>query len=163
MARQGWSPNPGMTNNDDPGRAELYGFRFEGRNRFARLFARFILLDRARCLALAEHQVGSADKSLKEIICVRWVLVRSEIAISPVQVWARIGESTEMRVTGKPVRRSVGLCFIALALIAAVLVLQGAKESHASLLYVCIFGGLFVGIPAVLGIGVVLENRRKRD
>jgi hypothetical protein len=78
------------------------------------------------------------------------------------QIEARIDEPTEMRVTGKPVRTSVGFCFIALALIAAVLVLPGAKESQSPLLYVCIFGGLFVGIPAALGIGVVLENRRKR-
>ena len=66
-----------------------------------------------------------------------------------------------MRVTGKPVRTSVGLCFIALALIAAGLVLPGAKESQEPLPYVCIFGGLFIGIPAALGIGIVLNNRRK--
>ena len=68
-----------------------------------------------------------------------------------------------MRVTGKPVSTSVGLFFIAFALIAAVLVLPGARSSQSPLLYVCIFGGLFVGVPAALGIGVVLENLRKRD
>jgi len=28
--------------------------------------------------------------------------------------------------------------------------------------FVCIFGGLFAGIPAALGVSVVVENRRKR-
>jgi hypothetical protein len=68
-----------------------------------------------------------------------------------------------MRITGKPVPTSVGGFFIAFALIAAVLVLPGAKGSQSPVLYVCIFGGLFVGIPAALGIGVILENLRKRD
>jgi hypothetical protein len=52
--------------------------------------------------------------------------------------------------------------FIAFALIAAVLLLPGAKGSQAPLRYVCILGGLFVGIPAALGIGVVVANLRKR-
>jgi hypothetical protein len=68
-----------------------------------------------------------------------------------------------MRVTGKPVSTSVGLFFIAFALIAAVLVLPGARSSQSPFLYVCSFGGLFVGVPAALGIGVVLENLRNRD
>ena len=68
-----------------------------------------------------------------------------------------------MRVTGKPVPTSVGVFFIAFALVAAVLVLPGAKGSQSPILYVCIFGGLFVGIPAALGIGVVLENLRKGE
>ena len=68
-----------------------------------------------------------------------------------------------MRITGKPVPTSVGGFFIAFALIAAVLVLPGAKGSQSPLLYVCVFGGLFVVIPAALGIGVALENLRKRD
>ena len=68
-----------------------------------------------------------------------------------------------MRITGKPVPTSVGGFFIAFAIIAALLVFPGAKGSQSPLLYICIFGGLFVGIPAALGIGVVLENLRKRD
>jgi hypothetical protein len=44
-----------------------------------------------------------------------------------------------------------------------VLILPGATGSQSPVLYRCIFGGLFVGIPAVLGIGVVLENLRKRN
>lgn len=68
-----------------------------------------------------------------------------------------------MRVTGKPIRTSVGISFIALAFVIAVLILPGAKESQSPLLYICILGGLFVGIPAAMGIGIVLENRRKRN
>lgn len=68
-----------------------------------------------------------------------------------------------MRVTGKPVRTSVGLFFIAFALINAGVFLPGARGSQSPLLYVFIVGGLFVGVPAALGIGVVLENLRKRN
>ncbi len=68
-----------------------------------------------------------------------------------------------MKVTGKPVATSVGVFFIALALIMAALVLPSAKGSHAPFLYVCIFGGLFVGIPAALGIGIVFENLRNHN
>jgi hypothetical protein len=68
-----------------------------------------------------------------------------------------------MKVTGgKPFSMSLGICFIALALIAAVFILPSAKESHAPLLYVGIFGGLGVGIPAILGVAIVRENRRSR-
>jgi hypothetical protein len=67
-----------------------------------------------------------------------------------------------MKVTGKPVRTSVGLFFIGLAVVGAIFVLPGAKEAQSPFLYICIFGGLSVGIPAALGIAVVLENRRKR-
>ena len=68
-----------------------------------------------------------------------------------------------MKVTGKPVRTSVGLFFIAFAVIAAIFVLPGAKGARSPFLYICIAGGLFVGIPAALGIAVVLENRGKRE
>jgi hypothetical protein len=67
-----------------------------------------------------------------------------------------------MRVTGKPVPTSVGIFFIGFALLAAGFIFPGAKAAQSPVLYVCIFGGLFVGIPAALGIGVVVENRRKR-
>lgn len=67
-----------------------------------------------------------------------------------------------MKVTGKPVPTSVGIFCIGLALLAAALILLAAKGAQSPILYVCIFGGLFVGIPAALGIGVVVENRRKR-
>lgn len=67
-----------------------------------------------------------------------------------------------MKVTGKPVPTSVGIFFIGFALLAGALILPGAKGAQSPILYVCIFGGLFVVVPAALGIGVVLENRRKR-
>jgi hypothetical protein len=68
-----------------------------------------------------------------------------------------------MKITGKPVATSVGVWFIGFALICAALVVPGAKESQSPFLFVCIVGGLFVGIPAALGIGVVLENLRNRN
>jgi len=67
-----------------------------------------------------------------------------------------------MKVTGKPIRTSVGLFFIGIAFVSAISILPGAKSAQSPFLYVCILGGLFVGIPAALGIGIVLENRRKR-
>jgi predicted membrane-bound mannosyltransferase len=67
-----------------------------------------------------------------------------------------------MNVTGKPIPTSVGIFSIGFALLAAALIFPGAKEAQSPILYVCIFGGLFVGIPAAIGIGVVVENRRKR-
>ena len=68
-----------------------------------------------------------------------------------------------MRVTGKPVATSVGVFFIAFAVICAVLLMPGAKESQSPLLYVCTLGGLFVGVPAILGIAVVHENLHKKS
>jgi hypothetical protein len=67
-----------------------------------------------------------------------------------------------MKVASKPFPMSVGVCFILFALLSAVCLMPGAKDSRSPILYVCIFGGLFVGIPAVLGIAVVLENLRTR-
>ncbi|MFZ0686312.1 MAG: hypothetical protein WAM89_12285 [Terriglobales bacterium] len=67
-----------------------------------------------------------------------------------------------MKVTGKPVATSVGVFFIAFAVIAAALVLPVAKGSQSPFFYRCIFGGLFIGIPAVLGIGIAFENPRSR-
>jgi hypothetical protein len=68
-----------------------------------------------------------------------------------------------VQVTGKPVATSVGVYFIAFAVLCAVLVMPGAKESQSPLLYVCILRGLFVGVPAILGIAVVHENLRKKS
>ena len=67
-----------------------------------------------------------------------------------------------MNVTGKPVPTSVGIFFIVFALVAAAVLLQDAKKAQSPLLYILLLGGLFVGVPGALGIGVVLENRRKR-
>jgi len=68
-----------------------------------------------------------------------------------------------MKVVGKPIAMSVGLFFIGFALIAAAPVFSGAKGSQSPLLYICVFGGLFVLIPAALGIGLVLENLRNSN
>jgi hypothetical protein len=68
------------------------------------------------------------------------------------------GAFNRMKVTGKPVRASVGVWFVGFALIMAILLLPGAKNSASPVLYVCIFGGLFVGVPAVLGVGVLYHN-----
>ena len=53
-----------------------------------------------------------------------------------------------MKVTEKPVRTSVGIFFIGFALLAAAIILPGAKGKQSPILYVCIFGGLFVGVPS---------------
>jgi hypothetical protein len=66
-----------------------------------------------------------------------------------------------MKVTEKPVPTGVGIFFIGFALLAAALILPGAKQAQSPILYVCIFGGLFVGIAATLGIAVVIKNRRR--
>jgi hypothetical protein len=68
---------------------------------------------------------------------------------------------TKMKVTGKPLPTSLGVSFIGFALVAAIAVFPGAKGSQSPFLYDCIFGGIFVGVPATLGIGIVYENRRK--
>jgi hypothetical protein len=65
---------------------------------------------------------------------------------------------------------SVGVFFVALAITAAILLLPGAAKSASAVLYILIFGGLFVGVPATLGLGVILaqlklrkkQHRRKR-
>jgi hypothetical protein len=67
-----------------------------------------------------------------------------------------------MKVTGRAVPTSLGFFLIVFAVVAAVAVLSGARGMQSPLLFVGIFGGLFVGVPAALGIGVVVENRRKQ-
>lgn len=88
-------------------------------------------------------------------------VVVSEIACFR-QSGRRLRIDRVMKVTGKPIRTSVGLFFIGIAIVSAISILPGAKSAQSPFLYVCILGGLFVGIPAALGIGIVLENRRKR-
>jgi len=83
--------------------------------------------------------------------------------ISPIGPESAYNLTFAMKVTGKPIPTSVGIFFIAFALLEAALVLPGAKGAQSPILYVCIIGGLFIGTPAALGIGVVLENRRKRN
>jgi hypothetical protein len=40
----------------------------------------------------------------------------------------------------------------------AIFVLPGARESASAVLYVLVLGGLFVGVPASLGIGIIIEQ-----
>lgn len=54
-----------------------------------------------------------------------------------------------------PNKKQLGWFFIGFAILAAVLILPGAKGSASPTLYVIIFGGLFVGVFAVLGIGLL--------
>jgi len=68
-----------------------------------------------------------------------------------------------MRVTGKPIAFGVGLFFIAFAVTCAAAILSGAKDAKSPLLFVGIWGGLFVLIPAVLGIGIVYERLHNRN
>jgi hypothetical protein len=68
-----------------------------------------------------------------------------------------------MQVTGKPVPTSVGVGFIAFAVICAVVIMRHARESQSPLLFVCIFGGSFVGIFGILGIAVVRQNLHKKS
>jgi hypothetical protein len=67
-----------------------------------------------------------------------------------------------VKVTGEPIPTSVGLFFIAFAIILAAVLVPGAKESRSPFLYLCVIGGLFVGVPAVLGVAVVHENLRNK-
>jgi hypothetical protein len=66
-----------------------------------------------------------------------------------------------MKVSGKPVQTSVGVFFLLFALVLGILLLPDARHSQSPLFYVIIPGGLFVAIPAILGIAVILENLRK--
>ena len=56
----------------------------------------------------------------------------------------------------------VGVFFVAFAITGAILLLPGATKSSSSVLYVLIFGGLFVEVPATLGIGVILAQLKLR-
>ncbi len=56
----------------------------------------------------------------------------------------------------------VGVFFVAFAITGAILLLPGATKSSSSVLYVLIFGGLFVGVPATLGLGVILAQLKLR-
>ena len=56
----------------------------------------------------------------------------------------------------------VGISFVGLAIASGFFILPDAKKSASPILYVLILGGLFVGIPAALGIGVIIEQMRLR-
>jgi hypothetical protein len=67
-----------------------------------------------------------------------------------------------MKLFEKPVNIQVGVFFIGFAALAGVFVLPGARETTAPIFYICVFGGLFVGIPAVLGVAIITEHLRNR-
>jgi hypothetical protein len=56
----------------------------------------------------------------------------------------------------------VGLFFVVFAITGAILLLPGAAQSSSAVLYIIIFGGLFVGVPATLGLGVILAQLKLR-
>jgi len=56
----------------------------------------------------------------------------------------------------------VGVFFVAFAITAAILLLSGPAKSSSAVLYILIFGGLFVGVPATLGLGVILAQLKLR-
>ena len=56
----------------------------------------------------------------------------------------------------------VGLGFIAVALFIAVAFLPGIREARSPSLYVIIVGGIFVGVPAAVGIGLVSGRLQRR-
>lgn len=56
----------------------------------------------------------------------------------------------------------VGVFFVAFAITGAILLLPGATKSSSAALYILIFGGLFVGVPATLGLGVILAQLKLR-
>ena len=64
---------------------------------------------------------------------------------------------------GSRPRFSVGLSFIGIAVLTGVLGFPGAKESALPIFYIVILGGLFVGVPGALGIGIVYEHLRRRS
>ncbi len=57
-----------------------------------------------------------------------------------------------------PDKLSLGVFFVGFAALTAVFVLPGAKESASAVLYILIFGGLYVGVPAALGIGIIIQQ-----
>jgi hypothetical protein len=68
-----------------------------------------------------------------------------------------------MQITGKPVSVGVGVFFIVFGVAGAAAMLWGAKSAASPFLFVCIFGGLFMLLPAVLGIAVVYEHLHKQS
>jgi hypothetical protein len=58
-----------------------------------------------------------------------------------------------MRVDLKSRRVQVGISGIVFAIVCAALVLPGAKNAQSPVLYVVLFGGLFVGLPLAMAIG----------
>ena len=68
----------------------------------------------------------------------------------------------KVKPTGRRGPLTIGLFFIGFALLAAILLSTGTKSAASPTLYVIIIGGLFVGVPGALGIGIAFENLRGR-
>jgi hypothetical protein len=56
----------------------------------------------------------------------------------------------------------LGVFFVALAITSAIFLLPGATKSSSAILYILIFGGLFVGVPATFGFGIILAQLKLR-
>jgi hypothetical protein len=55
-----------------------------------------------------------------------------------------------------------GRVFIAFAIICAIVQLPLASKSSSAILFILILGGLFAGVPATLGLGVILAQLKHR-
>jgi len=62
----------------------------------------------------------------------------------------------------KKARFQVGVFFIAYSLIAGMAILSGARQAHSPILYGIIFGGIFAGVPAALGIALISGHVLKK-
>jgi hypothetical protein len=56
----------------------------------------------------------------------------------------------------------VGLFFVAFSIITATLILTSAKGAQSPGLFVFLFGGIFSIVPAVMGVGIIVNRRRKK-
>ena len=56
----------------------------------------------------------------------------------------------------------VGVGLVAFAITSAIFLLPGATKSSSTILYIIIFGGLFVGVPATFGLGIILTQLNLR-
>ena len=64
------------------------------------------------------------------------------------------------KVTAEARRRGLGWWFIFLSVFAALFVLSSAKGSASPILFIAIFGSLFVGFPVGLGVGLLTGRIR---
>jgi hypothetical protein len=62
----------------------------------------------------------------------------------------------------EPGKLSLGAFFVGFAALTAILLLPGARQSASVVLYVLVLGGLFVGVPAALGIGIIIQQLQLR-
>ena len=56
----------------------------------------------------------------------------------------------------------MGVFFIAYAFVTAIVFMPDARKAHSPILYIVVIGGIFVGIPAAIGIGIVSGYLRRR-